>query len=95
MNARADNILTVIPRPLAEDAAADCYLISHYPTHLVDVRSLRDGRRLTLRPVLPQDNRLLADLVNRLSAQSRSRSTPLVMPSPTVSIAPAHAVTAS
>lgn len=75
MNARTD-ILTTAPQSRAPAEIVESYLISHYPTSLIDVRVLRDGRRLTLRPVLPQDNRLLADLINRLSERSRARRFP-------------------
>ena len=47
------------------------YQIHHYPATLIDVRTLRDGTRLTLRPVLPQDGLLLAELVARLSPSAR------------------------
>ncbi len=55
----------------AAPPAALRYQIHHYPTTLIDVRSLRDGTRLTLRPVLPQDDLLLAALVARLSPRAR------------------------
>lgn len=42
-----------------------------YPTALIDVWRLRDGTRITLRPVLPQDRPLLGDLMLRLSPSSR------------------------
>lgn len=47
------------------------YEIHHYPAALIDMRTLPDGRRLMLRPVLPQDESLLAGLVGRLSAAGR------------------------
>lgn len=59
-----------------QEQAVDCYLIGHYPTQLIDVRKLRDGRRLTLRPVLPQDHRLLAELIDGLSDHSRNQRFP-------------------
>ena len=43
----------------------------HYPSELIDRWSLRDGRRVTLRPVLPQDVELEQGLVRRLSVQAR------------------------
>lgn len=43
----------------------------HYPTALIDVWRLRDGSRITLRPVLPQDSLLLGDLMTRLSPSAR------------------------
>lgn len=56
---------TQLPEPHAR------YEIHHYPAALIDVRTLPDGRRLMLRPVLPQDEPLLAGLVARLSAAGR------------------------
>lgn len=47
------------------------YEIHHYPAALIDMRTLPDGRRLMLRPVLPQDEPLLAGLVDRLSSPGR------------------------
>lgn len=47
------------------------YEIHHYPAALIDMRTLPDGRRLTLRPVLPQDGLLLAELVDGLSPAGR------------------------
>jgi RimJ/RimL family protein N-acetyltransferase len=45
---------------------------TNYPTAFIDVWRLRDGTRLTLRPVLPQDASLLGKLVTQLSPASRS-----------------------
>lgn len=45
--------------------------VSHYPTALIDVWRLRDGSRITLRPVLPQDSILLGNLMSRLSPSAR------------------------
>ena len=42
-----------------------------YPSHLIDAWHLRDGTRMILRPVLPQDDDLLRDFVAALSPQSR------------------------
>jgi len=47
------------------------YTIEHYPTRWIDVWHLADGRRLTLRPVLPQDAELEQALVRALSPASR------------------------
>lgn len=54
--------------PLVAHARTD---IAHYPTALIDIRTLPDGRRLLLRPVLPQDAPLLAGLIARLSITGR------------------------
>jgi GNAT superfamily N-acetyltransferase len=43
----------------------------HYPSTLIDVRIEPDGTRLMLRPVLPQDEDLIADLLARVSATGR------------------------
>lgn len=45
---------------------------TRYPTAFIDVWRLRDGTRLTLRPVLPQDASLLGRMVTQLSPASRS-----------------------
>lgn len=50
--------------------------IHWYPTGLIDMLSLKGGRRLTLRPILPQDDRLLAELINRSSAATRKHRFP-------------------
>lgn len=47
------------------------YQISHYPTTLIDAWTLRNGARVTLRPVLPQDHGLLGDMIQRLSQATR------------------------
>jgi len=45
---------------------------TRYPTAFIDVWRLRDGTRLTLRPVLPQDASLLGKMVTQLSPASRN-----------------------
>lgn len=50
-------------------AAADHAI--RYPTHLIDARWLGGTQRLLLRPVLPQDDRLLAELMLAQSAATR------------------------
>lgn len=47
------------------------YTIEHYPTRLIDVWTLADGRRVTVRPVLPQDAALEQAMVRALSPASR------------------------
>jgi hypothetical protein len=47
------------------------YTIERYPTRWIDVWHLADGRKLTLRPVLPQDAELEQALVRALSPASR------------------------
>ena len=75
MNASSDGAITT-QNLRARTDLVDSYLISHYPTNLIDVRRFADDRRLTLRPVMPQDNRLLADLINRMSERSLSHRFP-------------------
>ncbi|MEJ8852366.1 GNAT family protein [Variovorax rhizosphaerae] len=75
MNASSDGPITT--HDLRSSAGlVDSYLISHYPTGLIDVRWFDANHRLTLRPVMPQDNRLLADLINRMSERSLSHRFP-------------------
>ena len=47
------------------------YAIGALPTELIDVWQLRDGRRVTVRPVLPQDAPLAHALVRGLSPHAR------------------------
>lgn len=47
------------------------YTIEHYPTRWIDVWTLADGRRVLLRPVLPQDADLEQSMVRALSPASR------------------------
>lgn len=47
-----------------------------YPTHLIDVLPLRGTERLTLRPILPQDDWLLAEMINAASPEARSLRLP-------------------
>jgi acetyltransferase len=47
------------------------YTIHRYPAELIDVVQVRGGRRVTLRPVLPQDDELVADFFRNLSEASR------------------------
>jgi len=46
-------------------------LAHRYPTQLIDLWLLRDGRRVTVRPVLPQDAELEQSLVRGLSPEAR------------------------
>lgn len=48
------------------------YQISRYPTEWIDVWPIGRGDQLTLRPILPQDQVMLARLVQELSPTSRS-----------------------
>jgi acetyltransferase len=47
------------------------YTIEHYPTRWIDIWHLPGGRRVTVRPVLPQDAELEQALVRALSPASR------------------------
>ena len=42
-----------------------------YPVHLIDVIRTADGRRITIRPTLPQDRELQKQFFRSLSAESR------------------------
>ena len=48
------------------------YTIHRYPTELIDRWALEDGRAVTIRPVLPQDEVAVQAFVRRLSQESRS-----------------------
>ena len=47
------------------------YCLEHYPTRWIDVWHLAGGRRVTVRPVLPQDAELEQAMVRALSPASR------------------------
>jgi acetyltransferase len=47
------------------------YTIPRYPVHLIDVVAAANGRRVTIRPVLPQDVRLQREFFHSLSANGR------------------------
>jgi acetyltransferase len=49
------------------------YRLHRYPTGLIDRVKLRDGRSVTVRPVLPQDAGLAQHFVRGLDARSRYR----------------------
>ncbi|TSD54652.1 GNAT family N-acetyltransferase [Variovorax sp. KBS0712] len=42
-----------------------------YPTEFIEIWKLRNGSRFLLRPVLPQDETLIAEMVRRLSPTAR------------------------
>lgn len=58
-----------MPEPTAQPAPP--YQIHHYPARLIDQRKLGRQQHLTLRPVLPQDDHLLGQLVSGLSPAAR------------------------
>ena len=47
------------------------YQISHYPAERIDLWTLADGRRLLLRPMLPQDAGLFANWLAGMTPQAR------------------------
>jgi GNAT superfamily N-acetyltransferase len=47
------------------------YVIHRYPVHLIDVMRAANGRRIIIRPVLPQDRELQKEFFRSLSAESR------------------------
>jgi acetyltransferase len=54
-----------------EPAASPTARLGSYPTTMIDVWRGRDGERLLLRPVLPQDVDSLEELIRRSSTTSR------------------------
>ena len=57
----------------ARSRAEPCFRIHRYPTALIDRVRLRDGRSVTIRPVLPQDAALQQAFVQALSPAARYR----------------------
>ena len=47
------------------------YTIARYPVHLIDFVSAANGRRVTIRPMLPQDFRLQREFFRSLSVGAR------------------------
>jgi hypothetical protein len=47
------------------------YTIHRYPAELIDVVHLRDGGRVTVRPILPQDAEIVQAFVQTLSDGAR------------------------
>ena len=47
------------------------YTIPHYPVHLIDIVPAADGRRITIRPMLPQDFELQREFFLSLSPMAR------------------------
>ena len=47
------------------------YSIARYPVHLIDVLRIAGGKRVTIRPMLPQDTELQQAFFRRLSSASR------------------------
>jgi GNAT superfamily N-acetyltransferase len=59
------------PNHSAGASAGAGFGFNYYPSTWIDVWTQRNGRKLTLRPVLPQDSALLCNLMGRLSPMSR------------------------
>ncbi len=53
--------------------ATNGYQIHRYPAELIDVMHLADGTRVLIRPVLPQDQELLATFFHDLSPDARCK----------------------
>jgi acetyltransferase len=49
------------------------YAIARYPVHLIDIVRVANGRRVTIRPTLPQDLELQQEFFRSLSAEGRYR----------------------
>ena len=56
---------------VADASGVVSYSIPRYPVHLIDVVRIADGRRVTIRPTLPQDKELQREFFRCLSAESR------------------------
>jgi acetyltransferase len=64
--------MNALARPTVAGGAADApYRIHRYPSALIETLTLRDGRPVLLRPVLPQDDAALQAFVEALSPQAR------------------------
>ncbi len=61
----------VLHDQVAPGLATRTWTIRHYPTHLIDRWTLEDGRVVTIRPILPQDDVMAQDFVRGLSMESR------------------------
>jgi len=59
-----------IARRRTKDTAMT-YMILRYPVHLIDFVSAANGRRVTIRPMLPQDFKLQREFFRSLSAGAR------------------------
>ena len=71
-------------QPVSPALPGPCYQIHHYPSPLIQTRAQASAGTLTLRPILPQDEELLAELLNGLSpAARRNRFHGAVRVSPT------------
>ena len=66
--AAADGNVAVAPD---SSGAPRTYVIHHYPAHLIEHWTQEDGRGVTLRPVLPQDDLLAQAFFRALSPESR------------------------
>ena len=61
----------VLQDEAARDVPERTWTIRRYPTQLIDRWTLEDGRVVTIRPILPQDDALAQDFVRALSDESR------------------------
>ncbi len=59
--------------PKARDADPDPYRLRRYPSRLVERVTLRDGRSVLVRPILPQDADLEQNFFAQLAPQTRQR----------------------
>ncbi len=65
-----DARVSIAPAHLAADPRFTHMAIHPYPVHLEQVATLRDGQRLQLRPIRPEDAALELAFANRLSERS-------------------------
>jgi acetyltransferase len=61
----------VLQDEAARDIPERTWTIRRYPTQLIDRWALEDGRVVTIRPILPQDDALAQEFVRALSVESR------------------------
>lgn len=57
--------------PMSAASPGPCYQLHHYPASLIQTRTQASAGPLTLRPILPQDEQLLSELLNGLSPSAR------------------------
>jgi len=65
------NAVETLSAPSTQECARIPHRPHRYPVELIDVLELRGRRRITVRPVLPQDGPVLQAFVQNLSAESR------------------------
>lgn len=70
LNAATHALHTALPTAPAISRASEPPRTADYPSHLIETIRLRDGARLTIRPIRGSDYRLELDFIRGLSARS-------------------------